>query len=79
MLDWLKDTQRFHLPTDWMLYQKLWQAVVPRNDQANLQPTLNKVARGASLTISLFLWLIVDIFQVNLDDTRDIAMNGYYN
>ena len=79
MLDWLKDTQRFPLPTDWMLYQKLWQAVVPRNDQANLQPTLNKVARGASLTISLFLWLIVDIFQVNLDDTRDIAINGYYN
>ena len=55
MLDWLKDTQRFPLPTDWMLYQKLWQAVVPRNDQAILQPTLNKVARGASLTISLFL------------------------
>ena len=62
-----------------MLYQKLWQAVVPRNDQAILQPTLNKVARGASLAISLFLWLIVDIFQVNLDDTRDIAMNEYYN
>ena len=36
--------------------EKLRQAVVARNDQVNLQPTLNKEAGGASLTI---LWLIV--------------------
>ena len=30
---------------------KICQTVVVRNDQANLHPTLNKGARGASLTI----------------------------
>ena len=29
----------------------LFQAVVARNDQANMQPTLNKESGGASLTI----------------------------
>ena len=31
--------------------EKIYQAVVARNDQANLQPTLDKVDEGASLTI----------------------------
>ena len=33
--------------------ETLCQAVVDRNEQANMQPTLNKGAGGASLTIFL--------------------------
>ena len=53
MLELLKDTQNF--PSAWFnvvsSLLKLCQAVVARNDQANLQPTLYEGARGASLTI----------------------------
>ena len=53
ILDLLKDTQNFPYP--WFnvvpSLEKLCQAVVTMNDQRNLQPTLNKTARGASLTI----------------------------
>ena len=53
MLDLLKNTQNSSSP--WFnvvsSLEKLCQAVVARNDQANLQPTLNKGAGGQSLTI----------------------------
>ena len=53
MLDLLKDTQ--NIPSLWFNVvpscAKLCQAVVARNDQANLQPTLNKGRRSASFTI----------------------------
>ena len=45
MLDLLKDTQ--NVPS----LEKLCQEVVARNEQHNLQPTLNNDAGGASLTI----------------------------
>ena len=49
----LKDTQKF--PSPWFnvvpSLEKLCWAVVARNDQANLQRTLNKEAGSASLTI----------------------------
>lgn len=58
MLDLLNVTQSS--PSLWFYIvpslEKICQAVVARNDQANLQPTLDKVDGGASLTI---LWLIV--------------------
>ena len=42
-------------PTFWFIVvpglEKLCQAVVARNQQANLQPTLNKVAGGTSLAV----------------------------
>ena len=48
VLDLFKDTQR--LPTAWFnilpSLEKLYQAVMARNDQANFQPTLNKRAGG---------------------------------
>ena len=54
MLDLLKDTQNSPFPL-WLnvvpSLEKLCQAVVVRNDQANLQPTLNKGAGGVSLPI----------------------------
>ena len=60
MLDLLKDTQNF--PSGWFSVvpslEKLTQVVVASNDQANLQPTLNKEAGGATITI---LWLIVGL------------------
>ena len=53
MLDLLKDTQ--NSPSSWFnvvpSLEKLSQAVLVRNDQVNLQPTMNKGAGGASLTI----------------------------
>ena len=53
MLDLLKNTQDSLSP--WLnvvgSLKKLCQAVVVKNDQENLQPTLNKRAGGASLTI----------------------------
>ena len=53
MLDLLKDPRI--TPPLWFnvvpSLEKLCQVVVARNDQANLQPTLNKGAGGASLTI----------------------------
>ena len=53
MLDLLKDTQ--NSPSSWFnvvpSLEKLYQAVLVRNDQVNLQPTMNKGAGGASLTI----------------------------
>ena len=53
MLELLKDTQ--NSPSSWFnvvpSLEKLCQAVVARNDKANLQPTLNKGTEGASLTI----------------------------
>ena len=53
MLVLLKYTQNSNSP--WFnavpSLEELCQAVVARNDQANLQPTLNKGAAGASLTI----------------------------
>ena len=53
MLDLLKYTQ--NLPYTWFdivpSTEKLCQAVVPRNDQANLQPTLNEGTGCVSLTI----------------------------
>ena len=55
MLDLLKDTQ--NSPSSWFnvvpSLEKLYQAVLVRNDQVNLQPTLNKGAGDASLTIFL--------------------------
>ena len=53
VLDLLKGTQNF--PSPWFnvvpSLGKLCQALLARNDQANLQPTLNKEAGGAILTI----------------------------
>ena len=53
MLDLLKDTQKS--PSPWFnvvpRLEKLCQAVVARNNQEKLQPTLNKEAGGASLTV----------------------------
>ena len=53
MLVLLKYTQNSNSP--WFnavpSLEELCQAVVARNDQVNLQPTLNKGAAGASLTI----------------------------
>ena len=53
MLDLLNVTQSS--PSLWFYIvpslEKICQAVVARNDQANLQPTLDKVDEGASLTI----------------------------
>ena len=53
MLDLLKNTQDSLSP--WLnvvaSLKKLCQAVVVKNDQENFQPTLNKRAGGASLTI----------------------------
>ena len=53
MLGLLKDTQNFLSP--WFnvvpSLEKLYQTVVVRNDQANLQPTLNKGAGDASFNI----------------------------
>ena len=46
MFDMLKDTKNFLYP--WL---KLCQVVVARNEQTNLQPTLNKGTGDASLTI----------------------------
>ena len=52
MLHLLKDTQNF--PSPWFNVvpspEKLCKAVVAKNDQVNLQRTLNKEAGGASLT-----------------------------
>ena len=53
MFDMFKDTQnspssQFNAAPS---LKKLYQAVVARNDQANLQPTLNKKVGGSSLTI----------------------------
>ena len=55
MLDFIKDTQNSPFPWFNALasLEKLCQAVVARNDLANLQPTLNKGDRGGSLTIFL--------------------------
>ena len=65
-LELLKDTQISPYP--WFnvvsSLEKLCQAVVTRNDQANLQPTLNKGAGCASLKNSL--WLIVAIIKKEL-------------
>ena len=49
-LDLLKDVLNSLSPLVQSL-EKLCQAVVVRNDQTNLQPTLKNVAWGASLTI----------------------------
>ena len=53
MLDLLKDTQKS--PSPWFnvvpRLEKLCQAVVARNNQEKLQPTLNKEAGGTSLTV----------------------------
>ena len=53
MFDMLKDTQ--NLPCPWFnvvpSLEKQCQVVVARNEQANLQPTLNKGKGRASLTI----------------------------
>ena len=53
MLHLLKDTQ--NSPSPWInvvsILEKLSQAVVAGNDQANLQPTLKKGIGDASLTI----------------------------
>ena len=51
MLDLLKDTHNFSWPLVQYCSPKLYQAVVDRIDHANLQPILNKVAGGESLTI----------------------------
>ena len=53
MLDLLKDIQNPPSPrfNDVISLEKLCQTVMARNDHANLQPTLNKGVRGASLTI----------------------------
>ena len=53
MLDLLKDTQNTPYPRFSVVpsLEKLCQAVMVRNDQANLQPTLNEGARVASLNI----------------------------
>ena len=65
VLDLLKDTQNSPFP--WFnvvpSLEKLCQAMVGRNDQTNLQPTLNNGAGGASFTIfvidMVWLWWIV--------------------
>ena len=53
VLNLLKDTQ--NSPSPWFnivpSLEKLCQAVEEKNDQADLQPTLNKGIGGASLTI----------------------------
>ena len=53
MLDLLKDIQ--NPPSLWFnvvpSLEKLCQAAVARNDQANFQPTLNKGTGSSSLTI----------------------------
>ena len=48
-----KDTQNIPSPwfNDFPSLEKVCQAVVAKNEQANLQPTLNKGADGASLII----------------------------
>ena len=53
MQDVLKDTQIFPFPFSNVVPspEKLCQAMVAMNDQANLQPTLNKGAGDASFTI----------------------------
>ena len=57
MLDLLKDTQ--NSPSPWFnvvpSLEKLCWAAVARNDQANLQSTLNNEAGGVSLTIFVIL------------------------
>ena len=54
MLDSLKNTQ--NAPSPWFIVvpslEKRCEAVVLRNDQANLQPTLNK---AAGVQVSLFM------------------------
>ena len=49
MLDLLKDTQNF--PSPLVQCCAKFEKAMPGNDQANLQPTLNKGTGGASLTI----------------------------
>ena len=56
MLELLKDNQNSRSPSPHRFnvvpsLEKLCQAVVPRNGQVNLQPTLNKEPGGASVTI----------------------------
>ena len=46
--DLLKDTQNSYSSKS---MEKLLQAALTRNEQANFQPTLNKVAREASIPI----------------------------
>ena len=66
MLDLLKDTQNF--TSSWFnvvpSLKKLCQAVVVRNEQVNLQPTLNKGAWDTSLT---FLGLFVSKIKKKIE------------
>ena len=66
MLDLLKDTQNF--TSSWFnvvpSLKKLRQAVVVRNEQVNLQPTLNKGAWDTSLT---FLGLFVSKIKKKIE------------
>ena len=59
MFDMLKDTQ--NSSSVWLnvvpSLEKLYQAVAARNEQVNLQPTLNKCAGGASPTIFVTDWI----------------------
>ena len=65
MFDLLEDSQN---PSPWFnvvpSLQKLCWAVEARDEQANLQPTLNKEAGG---WVSQFLWLIVSKIKKKKD------------
>ena len=57
--------------------EKLCQAVVARNEQAHLQPTLNKGARGASFTTFVTDWRMLESSLIYMLVIYILLVEGY--